>query len=108
MPATASASLFSLSSVQMSPFIILFCSQSRFNGPSWDLPGGPVVRTSASTAEGMGLLPGWGTRISHVVWYSQKRKMLKKKSLLNSSSSQRSVFQLLSFSYVSLGWRTGI
>ena len=28
-----------------------------------DFPGGPVVKTRASTAGGTGLIPGWGTKI---------------------------------------------
>ena len=30
-----------------------------------DVPGGPGVKTSASNAEGTGLIPGWGTGIPH-------------------------------------------
>ena len=28
-----------------------------------DLSGGPVVTTHTSTAQGTGLIPGWGTKI---------------------------------------------
>ena len=28
----------------------------------------------ASTVGGAGLIPGWGTKISHVAWSSQKKK----------------------------------
>ena len=28
-------------------------------------PGGPVVKTSSSNAEGAGLIPGWGAKIPH-------------------------------------------
>ena len=31
-----------------------------------DFPGGPVVKTSASNAEGAGLMPGQGAKIPHV------------------------------------------
>ena len=33
------------------------------------------LRLSTSTAEGMGLIPGQGTIISHVTWHGQKNKM---------------------------------
>ena len=28
----------------------------------------------ASTSENMGLIPGWGTKIPHAPWHSQKKK----------------------------------
>ena len=31
----------------------------------WDFPGGPVVKNPPSNAEDAGLIPGWGTKISH-------------------------------------------
>ena len=34
---------------------------------SWDFPGGPVVRTSPSSARGAGSIPGQGAKISRVV-----------------------------------------
>ena len=30
-----------------------------------DFPGGPVVKTSPSSAGDEGLIPGWGTKIPH-------------------------------------------
>ena len=33
-----------------------------------DFPGGPVVKTSLSNAEGEGLILGLGTKISHASW----------------------------------------
>ena len=35
------------------------------NSYSRDFPGGLVVKTRASTAKGMGLIPGQGTNILH-------------------------------------------
>ena len=35
-----------------------------------------MVRTLTYTAGGMGLIPGWGSRIPHAVWHSQKIKIL--------------------------------
>ena len=31
-----------------------------------DFPGGPVVKNLLSNAGDMGLIPGWGTKISHI------------------------------------------
>ena len=44
------------------------------NSYSRDFPGGLVVKTRASTAKGMGLIPGQGTNILHATWYGQKKK----------------------------------
>lgn len=44
----------------------------------WDIPGGPVVKTSCSTVEGLGSIPDWGTQIPCPAGYGQKEK--KKKS----------------------------
>ena len=33
-----------------------------------DFPGGPVVKTSPSTAGGMGSITGVGAKISHASW----------------------------------------
>ena len=41
---------------------------STFKG----LPGGPVIKNLLSNAEGVGSIPGWGTRIPHAMWCSQK------------------------------------
>ena len=32
------------------------------------------LRLYTSTAEGKGSIPGWGTKILHVAWHSQKKK----------------------------------
>ena len=37
-----------------------------------DFPGGPVLGLLISTAEGTGSIPGWGTKIPHATWCSQK------------------------------------
>ena len=36
---------------------------SHSKPPLRDLPGSPVVKTSPSSAEGVGLIPGWGAKI---------------------------------------------
>ena len=43
------------------------------------LPSGPVVKTSPSSAEAAGLIPGQGARISHVL-QPKKTKTLKKQN----------------------------
>ena len=35
---------------------------------NWDFPSGPVVKTLPSSAGGVGLIPGRGTKISHALW----------------------------------------
>ena len=44
-----------------------------------DFPGGPVVKTSLSNAEGEGLILGLGTKISH----GQNTKIIKQKQYCN-------------------------
>ena len=34
---------------------------------SWDFPGGPVFKNPTSNAGEVGLIPEWGTKISHVM-----------------------------------------
>ena len=42
-----------------------------------DVPDGPVVKTSPSNAEGVGLIPGQGTKIPHAPW-PKTQKTVKK------------------------------
>ena len=42
----------------------------------WGFPGGPVVRTSPSNSEGVGLIPGWGAKISHALWPKHKTEVI--------------------------------
>ena len=37
------------------------------------------LKLCASTVGGAGSIPGWGTKIPHALWYSQKTNKLKKK-----------------------------
>ena len=39
-----------------------------------DFPGGPVVKTLASTAGGSGSIPGPGSFACHVVWPKKKKR----------------------------------
>ena len=46
-----------------------------------NFPGGPVVKTLCFQYRGLGSIPGQGTKISHAVWYSQKIKKIKIKTV---------------------------
>ena len=37
-------------------------------------PNGPVVKTPPSSAGGVGLIPGWGTEVSHAMYWGQQNK----------------------------------
>ena len=37
------------------------------------LPWGPVVKTSPSSAGGVGLIPGWGAKIPHASWSKNQK-----------------------------------
>ena len=41
---------------------------------AWKFPGGPMVRTGAFTAQGLGSIPGEGTKIPQATQHSQKKK----------------------------------
>ena len=55
---------------------------------NWDFPGGPVVKTHASTARGEGSIPGWGTKILHATWCGPKKKIFFKKINLCSETKK--------------------
>lgn len=40
------------------------------------LPGGPMVKTLASTAGGIDSIPVWGTMIQHATWHGQKKSKI--------------------------------
>ena len=42
--------------------------------PSWDFPGGPMVKTLPSNAGAVGLIPGWGAKIPHASWPKKPNK----------------------------------
>ena len=42
----------------------------------WDFPGGAVVRTLHCHAGGMGLSPGWGTKIPSVAPHPEKKSTI--------------------------------
>ena len=44
---------------------------------AWDIPGGPVVKTSPSTAGGAGSIPGQRAKIPHASW--SKNQNIKQK-----------------------------
>ena len=42
-----------------------------------DFPGGPAVKTLASTAgHDTGLIPGWGTKVPHATWSTDTHTQL--------------------------------
>ena len=47
----------------------------------WDLPGGPVVKTSLSNADRADSIPGQGDKIPHASW--PKRQNIKQKQYCN-------------------------
>ena len=47
-----------------------------------DFPGGPVVKTSPSTAGGTGSIPGWRATIAHASW-PEKSQNIKQKQYCN-------------------------
>ena len=54
---------------------LLNCSN---NNVFWDFAGGPpVVKNLLSNAGDADLIPGWGTKIPQVVWYSKKQNKTK-------------------------------
>ena len=46
-----------------------------------DFPGGPVVKSSPSNAEGVGSIPGWGAKIPRASW--PKNQNIKEKRYCN-------------------------
>ena len=42
-----------------------------FKNGDWDFPGYPMVKIS--TARGIGLIPGQGTKIWHATWHNQNK-----------------------------------
>ena len=65
------------------PFLtsVCFYLSSSFKIQIRDFPGGPVVKTSPSNAEGVGLIPGWGTKTTHA--WNPKSKNIKQKQYCN-------------------------
>ena len=64
-------------------FSILKCIESNYycrnnlmnqQQPSWEFPGGPVVKTQYCHYQGPGSIPGWGTKIPQVMWQKKKTK----------------------------------
>ena len=51
-----------------------FNGRDRCSRRSWgDFPGGPMVKTSPSSAGGVCLIPGWGTKIPRTPWPKTKQ-----------------------------------
>ena len=47
---------------------------STYKWPCWDFPGVPVLRTSLSTAGGVGSIPGQGAKIPNALQPEKKKK----------------------------------
>ena len=47
------------------------------------------LRFHASNAEGMGLIPGWGTKIPHAEWWGQKKKKEREREKENKLNAQQ-------------------
>ena len=56
--------------------------------PTWEFPGGPVVRLRAFTVKGVGSIPGHRTKILQATWSKKKKKkvIVQKFSHRNESS----------------------
>ena len=56
---------------------------------NWNLPGGPVVKTSPSNTGDTGSIPGWGAKIPYALWLKTQNRnnivMYKIKSFKNGS-----------------------
>ena len=48
--------------------------ESVKNTPSWDFPGGPVVRTQHLHCTGLGSIPGRGTKVPQATRYGPKQQ----------------------------------
>ena len=53
------------------PFLRWFLHQERL---SWDFPGGPAVRTSPSSAGGVGSIPGGRAKVPHASWLKNQNR----------------------------------
>ena len=42
-----------------------------------------MLKTPASTIGGMGLIPGWGSKILHAIWQGEKKKNVNSKYLIS-------------------------
>ena len=68
------------------PFLTSACFYLKYYLHSFkiqirDFPGGLVVKTSPSKAEGVGLIPGWGTKTTHA--WNPNSKNIKQKQYCN-------------------------
>ena len=61
-------------------FIRIRKDKKDFKDVPQDFPGGPVVKTSPSSAGGAGSIPGWGAELPHALW--QKNQNIKTEAIL--------------------------
>ena len=61
-------------SVRISFSLAKFLAHNGHSIRNWrDFPGGPVVKTPASSAQGAGVIPSWRTNIPQTAQCSQKK-----------------------------------
>ena len=65
----------------IAPFKSSFIKKKKKNQGWGDFPGGPVIKTSPSNAEGEGLIPGWAAKIPHAL--RPKNQNMKQKQNCN-------------------------
>ena len=65
-----------------------------------DFPCGPVVKMSPSNADDAGLIPGWGIKMSQVLWAKKKKK--RSNTVINSIKTFTKNRMLLKSTYMAL------
>ena len=66
-----------------------------------DFPCGPVVKMSPSNADDAGLIPGWGIKMSQVLW-AKKKKKKRSNTVINSIKTFTKNRMLLKSTYMAL------
>lgn len=66
-----------------------------------DFPYGPVVKMSPSNADDAGLIPGWGIKMSQVLW-AKKKKKKRSNTVINSIKTFTKNRMLLKSTYMAL------
>ena len=65
--------------------VLRLLSHMPLESDFWDFPGGPVVKTLPSNADGAGSIPGQGTGILYALWLQNKqtKRPIKQKQYFN-------------------------
>ena len=56
--------------------VLVFTFSIVYKFSKREFPGGPVVKTWCFHYDGLGSIPGQGTKIPQAKWYSQKKKII--------------------------------